>query len=269
MKAQRIRRGLLWLSFVLLPVTLNYFSPYLILDGLFRGILAGAFLVWAGFAVTSLFVGRAACAYICPYGGLQMTMDRAFGRPLRQVRWLRSFRYLLGLVWAALILYPLIEGAVRDTLTLSPLYLTEHIISADSASKLIFCYVIIALLAVLPLFLGKRATCHYLCPMSILNVAGSRLKNRLNLPSLRLMADQDRCVSCRKCDKVCAMSLPVSEMVRCGRPDHPDCILCGECSAACGTGAVKRTWAPRSAEERQRAAAGRTAIAPVRRGQSR
>ncbi|WP_058300755.1 4Fe-4S binding protein [Gorillibacterium timonense] len=246
MRHQRLRRALLWTSFLLLPVTLNYFSPYLIIDGLFRGILAGSFLVWAAFFVTSLAIGRAACSYVCPYGGLQMTMDRVFGRKLKEIRWLRFFRYGLGIIWAGLILYPLIFSAVKGSLQFSPLYLTENGISADNAQKLIFTYFIVLMLALLPLFLGKRATCHYLCPMSILNIAGSKLKNRLNLPSLRLAGDKDRCISCHKCDRVCTMSLNVSNMVRTGRTDHTECILCGECTAACGTGAVTRTWRSRT-----------------------
>lgn len=245
MTYQRVRRAFLWLSFLLLPVTLNYFSPYLVIDGLFRGILAGAFLVWAAFFVTSLVIGRAACSYVCPYGGQQMMLDRVFGKPLKEIRRLRFFRYGLGVVWAGLILYPLVASAAKGTLTLSPFYLTESGISADNGMKLMFYYFIVVMLGLLPVFLGKRATCHYLCPMSILNIAGSRLKNRLNLPSLRLAGDKDRCISCRKCNRACTMSLNVSEMVRSGQTDHTECILCGECAAVCGTGAVKRTWRPR------------------------
>ncbi|WP_438445817.1 4Fe-4S binding protein [Gorillibacterium sp. sgz5001074] len=237
---QRRRKLLLWTSFLLLPVSLNYFSPYLIIEGLFRGIIAGAFIVWGLFFLSSLLFGRAACSYVCPYGGLQMSMDKVLQKPLKEVRWLRTFRYGLGLVWVIFIVYPLAVHASH--LRMEPLYLTENIISADNAQKLIFYYFIVVVLALAPLFLGKRATCHYICPMSILNIAGTKLKDRFGWRSLRLVADPDSCVSCGKCSKACSMSLDVTGMVRSGDPRHTECILCGECVSACGTGAVSRRF---------------------------
>ena len=245
------RRGLLLLSFMLLPVTLNYFSPYLIIDGLFQGILAGAFLLWGLFFVTSLVFGRAACSYVCPYGGLQMTMDKVLGKPLRQVRWLRHFKMALGAAWVLFILYPLIAGL--PSFAVDPFYMTEHVISADNAPKLIFYYFIVTMLALMPLFMGKRATCHYLCPMSLLNIAGTSVKDRGTWPSLRLVAEPEQCVSCGKCSKACSMSLNVTEMVRSGDPRHAECILCGECVTACPTGAVDRKFCSRKRPERHSA----------------
>ncbi|MBC8078809.1 MAG: 4Fe-4S binding protein [Gorillibacterium sp.] len=237
---QRRRRTLLWFSFLLLPVSLNYFSPYLIIDGLFHGIIGGAFLVWSGFFLSSLVFGRAACSYVCPYGGLQMTMDKVLGKPLKQVPFLRGFRIGLGLVWALFILYPLVDHL--SGLRLNPLYMTESGISADNWAKLLFYYFIVIMLGLLPLFMGKRATCHYVCPMSILNIAGSKLKDHYKWRSLHLEGDKEKCVSCGKCSKACSMSLPVTEMVQTGKLQHTECILCGECVSACGTGAVQRTW---------------------------
>jgi polyferredoxin len=72
--------------FLLLPVTLNYFSPYLIIDGIIHRIAAGSFFIWVSMFITSLFFGRAFCAYICPYGGLQMVADVAINKPLKEVR---------------------------------------------------------------------------------------------------------------------------------------------------------------------------------------
>lgn len=83
------RRLLLFFMFLMLPVTLNYFSPYIIIDGLVNKLLAGSFFVWGLMFMSSLFVGRAFCSYICPYGGLQMCLDLAIKKPLKQVRWLK------------------------------------------------------------------------------------------------------------------------------------------------------------------------------------
>jgi hypothetical protein len=44
---QRIRKGLLLVSFLLFPITLYYFSPALILAGAAQGAINGSFLVFS------------------------------------------------------------------------------------------------------------------------------------------------------------------------------------------------------------------------------
>jgi polyferredoxin len=223
---------------LLLPITLNYFSPYIIIDGLVNKILAGAFFVWSFMFISSFFIGRAFCAYICPYGGLQMAADRILCKPLKQVRWMRIMRYILGILWitSVTILTVLNLGKVQVNL----LYLTETFVSVDSMIKLIGYYVIVFALLILPLLMGKRASCHYLCPMSILNVTGTKIKNILNIPSLRLTAASEKCINCKQCNKACPMSLNVAEMVKMNNMDSLDCILCGECCNACKSNVLKR-----------------------------
>lgn len=235
-----IRKTVSIASFVLLPVTLNYFSPYLIIDGLFHGVLAGAFFVWGAFLLSGLIAGRAACAYICPYGGLQTALDEWRGKPLRLITQLKPVRYVLGVIWLAFIFYPLLgPGKGLDA---EPFYLTEAYVSVDGWGKVAFMAVLIVLLSILPLTLGKRATCLYLCPMSVLNTAGAWIGRKLHLPSLRLSSNASKCVGCGSCTRACSMSLNVTGMVKSGKVDHPDCILCGECAKVCRSGAVNRCF---------------------------
>ncbi len=55
---QRIRKALLLVSFLLLPVTLYYFSPVLILGGAYEGVSNGSFLVFGLMFLGALFVGQ-------------------------------------------------------------------------------------------------------------------------------------------------------------------------------------------------------------------
>jgi polyferredoxin len=226
--------------FLLLPVTLNYFSPYLIIDGLINKIAAGAFFVWLVMFITSLFLGRAFCAYVCPYGGLQMTTDLVLQKPLKQIPWLRKVRYVLGFIWLGTILIAFISNI--GLIKIKFFYLTESFVSVDNIQKLVFYYVIVIALSLMPIFLGKRATCHYLCPMSILNVIGTKIKNAINISSLRLQLDSSKCVGCKQCTKACPMSISVHEMVKNKNMENDDCILCGECCKACKTAAIKRAY---------------------------
>jgi len=66
---QKIRLTLLFLILITFPITLNYFSVFLIIQASSEGIIAFSFLFWSAFTVTALFLGRAGCGYICPLGG--------------------------------------------------------------------------------------------------------------------------------------------------------------------------------------------------------
>jgi hypothetical protein len=41
---QRIRRGIILTTFLLFPIIMNYFSPYVIIDGASQGIVNGSFI---------------------------------------------------------------------------------------------------------------------------------------------------------------------------------------------------------------------------------
>ncbi|HYF82450.1 MAG TPA: 4Fe-4S binding protein [Clostridia bacterium] len=244
MKNQKIRRFILLLSFILLPATLNYFSPYLIIEGLFEKVIGGAFVIWLLFLLSSLVFGRAACSYVCPYGGLQMLIDKFHGKSLKQIAWLRWFKYGLGVIWISAIIVPLV--LVGGQKQFNMLYMTENFVSVDHWGKLIFYYMLITILAIMPFILGKRAVCHYLCPMSILTITGSKLSNCLNTPSLHLTVRKDKCIKCGKCNKACPMSLDVMGMVQKGNMRNTECILCGECCSACGCGVLRREFGSRT-----------------------
>lgn len=59
MKRQQVRNGILLASMLLFPVTINYLSPYLIIDAAGQGIINGSFIVFIGLFLTSLVFGRA------------------------------------------------------------------------------------------------------------------------------------------------------------------------------------------------------------------
>ena len=58
MKRQKIRRTVIFISFLLFPVTIWYLSPYLIIQAAFEHILNGSFWVFMGMLVLSMFAGR-------------------------------------------------------------------------------------------------------------------------------------------------------------------------------------------------------------------
>lgn len=234
------RKIQLLVMFLLLPALLNYFSPYLVIDGAAHGIAAGAFVIWSFMFVLALVAGRTFCSYLCPYGGLQMIIDKVLNKPLRNIKGLRMFKLFLGVLWVGVFVYVLVLNGGFNSFEF--FYLTEKFISIDHWTHLVLYYMILVGIAILPIILGKRATCHYLCPMSILNIIGTKIKNLLPYPSLRLVADADKCISCNQCQKACPMSLNVTNMVKTNEVNQMECILCGECSKTCKTGAIQRKF---------------------------
>ncbi|MBE0695344.1 MAG: 4Fe-4S binding protein, partial [Anaerolineaceae bacterium] len=101
---QRIRRTLLLISFLLFPITLNYFSPYVIIDGASQGIVNGSLVMFSLMFLSSLFVGRLWCGWLCPVGGLSEFCFPIQDKPVkgRQIDWIK---WLIWIPWIGIIIW--------------------------------------------------------------------------------------------------------------------------------------------------------------------
>jgi ferredoxin-type protein NapH len=237
---QKVRLTILFLMLITLPVTLNYFSVFLIIEGSAQGVMAFSFFFWSLFILTALFLGRAACGYVCSLGAYQETKDRMVPKKLARIKYLRVVKYILCVAWVGAIVYFAISAGGYKTIDL--LYNTESGVSVDSAQGWI-TYSIIVLVILLPVFfIGKRGFCQYFCPWGVLNITATKIKNFFRWPSLNLKPESDRCKQCKTCDNSCPMSLEPSKMVQSGSMDNTECILCGSCVDNCPNGAIKYSW---------------------------
>ncbi|MFP4364388.1 MAG: 4Fe-4S dicluster domain-containing protein [Spirochaetia bacterium] len=121
-------------------------------------------------------------------------------------------------------------------------YFTEHGFSTTDLHSLIVYTLVVLLFFILSLILGKRGACHTIYWIAPFMVLGKKLGSIGKIPSLTLKTDPNACVSCRRCDSACPMSLNVSVLVKDGRLTHSDCILCGNCVDTCAKGAIKFSW---------------------------
>jgi polyferredoxin len=236
MKRQRIRRKLLFFSFLLFPVTLNYFSPYLMTQGAAEGIATASLLLWSAVFLTSLFTGRGFCGWGCPFHGLQQAWEKAADKPLKRVRYLAVTKYVLWAAWVGGVAAAAVAAGGWRRLDL--LYMTPLAISVDSAASLGTYFALVAI-SLAPMALGRRGFCRYFCPFGVWMIIGTKLSEALRLPRLRLRVDGPSCNSCGRCERDCPMSLPVAEMASSGTPDHTECLLCGTCVDTCPRGALR------------------------------
>ena len=72
----------------------------------------------------------------------------------------------------------------------------------------------------------NRAFCKYLCPVTVF------LKPMSYYSLLRVTVDEEKCMHCGKCRKVCPMEVDMLDPSR-KRKNGTECILCLECVKAC------------------------------------
>lgn len=239
MKRQKIRRFLLLISFLLFPVTLYYFSPVLIIEGGFSGIVTGSLLLFAALFVASLFFGRAFCGWACPAGGLQEGCFEVVDKKIGNKK-VNRVKYIIWVPWLlAIILGFILHGGMKSV---SFFYMTNHGISVSGIMELTIYLFFITLITVLALVIGKRGMCHTICWMAPFMIIGTKMKDRLGYPSLHLEASPEKCVQCGLCSKNCPMSLEVAKMVQAGALQNNECILCGECADLCSKKVIKLTF---------------------------
>ena len=81
-------------------------------------------------------------------------------------------------------------------------------------------------------FKDNRAFCKYLCPITVF------LKPMSYFSLLRVHCDEEKCIHCGKCLRVCPMNVEVNKETR-KRKNGTECILCYECTKACPTKALR------------------------------
>lgn len=227
---QKVRRIILYLSLFFFPLTFNYFSPYISIDGAFQGIISGSVIFFFLMILLGLSYGRAWCAWLCPIGGLS-EMCMSINRKPVPVRKLRIIRYSIFAVWfGTLVTGFIVAGGIKG---INPLHLTEHGISVDEPLKFITYYMVLLIFYILTIAIGRRGACHTICWISPFLVGGYLLGKGLRVMQLRIKTNPSECIDCKMCDQKCPMSIEVSKEVQSGEIASLDCILCGECVDAC------------------------------------
>ena len=148
MALRQLRKFTLTIAMLLFPITIWYFSPYLIIMAAARHVINGSFIVFTLMFVFGIFFGRLWCGWFCPTGGMSECFSDFSPKSPKQ-GWRNYLKYGIWIVW-------------------------------------------------------------------ISGVAG-----------------------CKSCQKVCPMALDVPALARRGEINSAECVLCGECVAACKTGALQ------------------------------
>lgn len=202
----------------------------------------------AGFLLaTGALLGRLVCGWLCPFGLVQdLIFKIPFVKKLRKLpgdRWLRWLKYaiLAGFV----ILLP---SLVVDIVGQGQPWFCEYIcpsgtlfaglplVGVDEGLRQavggLFVWKVSLLAGLVFLSIAVyRPFCRYVCPLG----AVYGMFNKVSL--YRLHVEEDKCVKCGACERVCKMDIKVFE-----NPNSMECIRCGACKKACPHGAIESTF---------------------------
>lgn len=238
-RRQKVRKALIVTSFLLFPVTFYYLSPILIIQGASEGIVVGSFIAFALMFLFSLVLGRAFCGWACPAGGMQELCFKLRDKKARggKLNWIKYFIWVpwLGAIVAAAV-------SAGGFSRVDPFYQTYYGISIAGIQSIFILAIVLLVIFILAMVFGRRAFCHYGCWMSPFMVVGRKLRNSFRWPSLALVLEEDKCIDCKKCSKVCPMSLEVDTMVKAGNMENSECILCGMCVDNCPEDVISFTF---------------------------
>ena len=185
---------------------------------LFTGVFEAATIHYAVAKIFGpLIFGRGFCGYAC---WTAMVLDflpyktRALSR--KNIGWIRYLTFALSFLFVS-------------TLFLLKVGSLERIMFwAFLIGNLAYYLVGIALAF---LFKDNRAFCKYICPVTVF------LKPMSYFSLVRIRCDENKCISCGKCKKVCPMDVEMTDNSR-KRKNGTDCILCMECVKVCPKGAL-------------------------------
>ncbi len=232
---QKIRRGIVFFVFLIFPVIVNYLSPVLILAGASEGIINGSFIVFGLMFLSSLFLGRTYCGWICPASGMQEATEK-FRTKKAKTGGGNIFRWAVWIVWLGFMIYLFINaGGVQKA---DFLYATPQVISILDPI-IVFIYLAVVLLVfVMTMIWGQRAFCKYLCWMGPFMIAGDKIRHWIKIPGLYLHPKKEKCIECGKCTKNCPMDIDVQNMVQINNMYNTECIMCLNCADICPKGAI-------------------------------
>ena len=185
---------------------------------LFTGVFEAATIHYAVAKIFGpLLFGRGWCGYAC---WTAMVLDflpwKVPSRPRKTLGWIRYVTFALSLIFVGALFLAHAGNLERIMfwafIVGNVLYYAAGIILAWA-------------------FKDNRAFCKYICPVTVF------LKPMSYFALMRIKCNQEKCVSCGKCKKVCPMDVDVTDNSR-NRENGTECILCMECVKNCPKGAL-------------------------------
>lgn len=198
-----------------------------------------SFYVLGFILALGVVLGRAVCAFLCPFGLIQELLFRISTKKYRLPRFLTYVKYVILVVFVLILpafftnpfgmgkpafcefICPVgtLEGGI-------PLLLTNTGLR-ESLGILFFWKAFLLAVTLLGCIFVHRFFCKVLCPLGAIY----GLLNKVSF--LKLSVNKEKCTNCGLCAKKCLMDVNPVE-----NPQSLECIRCGECVKHCPNGAI-------------------------------
>jgi len=213
-----------------LPIAGLMNFKYWLATGRIPTVHPAAMFLLIAFLATAFLFRKAFCGWLCPIGTFSEYLWRAgrklIGRNFHLPHWpdvfLRGLKYLL-LGFFAWVISSMSSWAIEEFMH------SPYGIIADVKMLNFFRHlgemglVVLVILAVASLFI-QNFWCRYLCPY------GALLGLVAMLSPARIRRNDEACIDCAKCTKVCPSALPVHQLIT---VKSAECTGCLECVAVC------------------------------------
>jgi len=184
-------------------------------------------------------LGRAVCAFLCPFGLIQDLLYKIPSPKIKKGKWSRKLSGLkyviLALFVIALPIYFLIRNGVSVPAFCKwicpagmleggvPLMIGNKALRSQAGFLFGWKFFLMVFILAACVFI-YRPFCRFICPLGAIY----SLFNRFAILGIRV--DEHKCTHCGLCTRQCR--LDVKEI------NDRECILCGECSSCCPHGAI-------------------------------
>lgn len=180
---------------------------------LFTGVFEAATIHYAVAKIFGpLLFGRGWCGYVC---WTAMVLDflpyKIPTRPRKKIAWIRYLTFSASFLFVAALF-------LAKAGNMEYIMLWAFIIGNAAY------YALGIALAIM--LKDNRAFCKYICPITVF------LKPMSYFSLIRVSCDEEKCISCGKCKKLCPMDVDVTDNSR-KRKNGTECILCMECVRNC------------------------------------
>lgn len=188
--------------------------------------------------IATITIGRGWCSWVCFYGGWEEGASRLAKKSRIQVlsrnRDIRAFQFAF-FIFIILVSVAFLSSVYCEwfcpfkiVTEFSPVVRFRDLFGAT-----IFIAAFLGLVIVMPILTRKRFQCSAFCPFG----AFQSLVDRVS--GYRIKIDTEKCTGCLKCATACQFCAIDRETIaeKKGEPELT-CAKCGECIAACPSGAI-------------------------------
>ncbi len=214
-----------------MPISALISLKYWLLTGVFNKVHPAGLILLLIIIVTGLFLKRGFCSWVCPAGLASEYLAKVHGLLFRKLltlpRWLdyplRGLKYLILLffLWSIMVQMNVVylERFIYSTYNKAADIKMLKFFTQISMTTLL----VLAGLVVLSILI-RSFWCRYLCPYGALLGALSWLS------PLKIRRNQDTCINCQKCTKVCPVQILVHKETS---VLSDECNACLQCVDAC------------------------------------